>query len=86
MRPAVRDVSVSVAGMVLLFMVLAMTDARVSERISSLASQDVPAHVARQTGQLAAAGVTIRDLVVDHDTLTIFVIAGTVLVACMLRS
>src|SRR4051812_45598898 len=86
MKPATRDVCVSFVAMCVLLMALAAVDPRVRERISVLRPALVSSQVASGTGQLANAGVSMRDLVLEHDTMTIFVIAGTVLVACMLRT
>src|SRR4051812_30658216 len=84
MKPATRDVCVSFAAISILFVALLMADPRVRERVGDLRPSVVSSQLAAGTGQLASAGVSARDLLLEHDTMTIFVVAGTVLVAGML--
>jgi hypothetical protein len=86
MKPATRDVCVSFAAISILFVALVTTDPRLREHAADLRPAAVSSQLASGTGQLASAGVSVRDLLLEHDTMTIFVIAGTVLVACMLRT
>lgn len=76
----------SVAALVALLALLALLDSRVRDGLTDLAPEGVWDRVSSERGRLMAVGSAARDIVVSHETLTIFVVAGSALVACMLRT
>jgi len=82
----IRDAIISVAAIVVLIVLLAATDERVRERLSGIKPAVVSHQVARGGGELASAGTSVRDRIVENGPLTLLVVAATVLFVCMLRT
>jgi hypothetical protein len=82
----IRDALVSIVAMVALIGLLAAIDDRVRERLTGLAPEGIWDRITTQGGQFASAGATVRGVIADHAALAIFVVAGSSLVACMLRT
>jgi hypothetical protein len=82
----IREALISAAALVALIVLLAVLDDRVRERFTDLAPEGIWDRIASQRGQLASAGHTVLDVITDHSVLTAFVITGSALVACMLRT
>jgi hypothetical protein len=60
-----------------------MIDDRVRDRF---APEGVWDRVTAERGQLSVAGAKAYDVISDHGRLAMFVVAGSVLLACMLRT
>jgi hypothetical protein len=73
----------SAGALLILVAALAMIDERVRDRF---APAGVWNRVAAERGQISLAGGTVYEVVAEHDKLAMFVVAGSVLVACMLRT
>lgn len=86
MTRGIRDALLSVSALVVLIALLAIIDDRVGERFAGLTPERVWDRVTSERGQLAMAGSTACEMIADHGRLAIFVVAGSVLVACMLRT
>ena len=86
MNARVRDVIVSTVAVLMLLGLLFALDQRVRERVTHVGPEAVSGTVARGAAQVIDAGTMVTDAVNDHVMLTIFVVAGTILVACMLRT
>jgi len=82
----VRDVIVSGVAVLMLVALLFALDQRVRERVTHVGPHAVSGAVARSAERVIDAGTIVTDAVTDHVMLTIFVVAGTILVACMLRT
>ena len=82
----VRDVIVSGMAVLMLLALLFALDQRVRERVTHVGPTTVSRTVARSAGRVIDAGTIVTGAVTDHVMLTIFVVAGTILVACMLRT
>jgi hypothetical protein len=82
----VRDVIVSGLAVLMLLALLFALDQRVRERVTRVGPDAVSGAVARGAAQVTDATTMVTDVVTDHVMLTIFVVAGTILVACMLRT
>jgi hypothetical protein len=78
-----RDALMSAASLVILIGVLAMVDDRVRDRFTPEGVWD---RVTTERGQLSMAGTKAYSVIADHGRLAMFVVAGSVLVACMLRT
>jgi hypothetical protein len=72
--------------MVVLIALLAVIDGRVREQFTGNAPDGIWDHITHERGHLNAAATTAVDLITAHEALTTFVVAGSVLVACMLRT
>ena len=83
---SVRELLVSAASLAIVGALLVAADDRVRERVTAVTPGGVSHHIARGSEQFAIAGSAARDLILDHGPLTILVVAGTVLVVCMLRT
>ena len=86
MNARVRDVIVSTVAVLMLLALLFALDQRVRERFTHLAPRTVSGAAARGAERVIDASTMVTDAVTDHVMLTIFVVAGTILVACMLRT
>jgi hypothetical protein len=73
----------SAGALVILIGVLAMIDDRVRDRFTPEGVWD---RVTTERGQLSMAGSKAYGVIADHGRLAMFVVAGSVLVACMLRT
>jgi hypothetical protein len=73
----------SAGALIVLIGVLAMIDDRVRDRITPEGVWD---RVTMERGQLSMAGTKAYSVISDHGRLAMFVVAGSVLVACMLRT
>jgi hypothetical protein len=82
----IRELLLSIAGITLLILLLALADGRVRERLGDATPAALSQEVAQETSRVASITVTARDLAVDSAPLTLLVIASTVLVAFMLRT
>lgn len=82
----IRGPFLSVGAFVVLIAVLAMVDHRVRDRFTGLGPQRIWDQVTNERGQLAMAGANACEVIANHGRLAIFVVAGSVLVACMLRT
>ena len=78
-----RDALMSAGALVVLIGVLAMVDDRVRDRF---APGRVWNRVTTERGQLSIVGSKAYGAITDHGRLALFVFAGSVLVACMLRT
>ncbi len=76
----------SAGALVILIAVLAVIDDRVRERFTGFAPEGIWDRITTERGQLASAGTAVRGVIADHAALAIFVVAGSSLVACMLRT
>ena len=83
MTRGTRDALMSAGALVILIGVLAMVDDRVRDRFTPEGVWD---RVTTERGQLSMAGSKAYDVIADHGRLAMFVVAGSVLVACMLRT
>jgi hypothetical protein len=90
LRRTLKDALVSLGAVLLLLVLLLVMNGRVREQVSLRVS-------ARDAGQLAVAGSEMKDLASvvydvvrdqssEHATLTIFIVAATVLVVFMVRT
>ena len=86
MNARVRDVIVSGVAVLMLLGLLFALDQRVRERVTHVGPDVVSGAVTRSAALVIDAGTIVTDVVTDHVMLTIFVVAGTILVACMLRT
>ena len=82
----IRDALMSVAAVIVLIAMLFLIDDRVRERFTGLAPEGIWDRIASEHGQLARAGAGAYEVIADHARLATFVVAGSVLVACMLRT
>jgi hypothetical protein len=82
----VRDVIVSGMAVLMLMALLFALDQRVRERVTRVGPNAVSGAVAHGAERVTDATTMVTDVVTDHVMLTIFVVAGTILVACMLRT
>ena len=73
----------SAGALIILIAALAMIDDRVRDR---LAPEDVWNRATSERGQVAMAGRTTYQVIGDHGTLAMFVVAGSLLIGCMLRT
>ena len=83
MTRGTRDALISAGALVVLIGVLAMIDDRVRDRFTPEGVWD---RVRAERGQLSMAGTKAYDVISDHGRLAMFVVAGSVLLACMLRT
>jgi hypothetical protein len=72
--------------LIVLLAVLAMIDDRVRDRFTGLGPERVWDRVTNERGHLAMACATACEAIADHGRLATFVVAGSVLVAFMLRT
>ena len=86
MNAQTRDVIVSGAALLLLVGLLAGSDHRVRDWFADSHAGPVSPRVARASAELTSVALTFSDAVTAHAMLTLFVVAGTILVACMLRT
>lgn len=86
MNAQTRDVIVSGAALLLLIGLLAGSDHRVRDWFADISAGPVSTQVARASTEMTSVALTFVDAVTAHATLTIFVVAGTILVTCMLRT
>ena len=86
MNAQTRDVIVSGAALLLLVGLLAASDHRVRDWFADISAGPVSTHVARASTEMTSVARTFEDAVTAHATLTIFVVAATILVTCMLRT
>jgi hypothetical protein len=86
MNAQMRDVIVSGAALLLLVGLLAGADHRVRDWFADISARPVSTQVARASTEMTSVALTFRDAVTAHATLTIFVVAATILVTCMLRT
>jgi hypothetical protein len=86
MNAQTRDVIVSGAALLLLVGLLAGSDHRVRDWFADITAAPVSTQVVRASTEMTSVALTFADAVTAHATLTIFVVAGTILVACMLRT
>ena len=73
----------SAGALFILIAALALMDERVRDR---LAPAGVLNQVTNQRGQIVMTGATVYEVVAEHDKLAMFVVAGSLLVGCMLRT
>ena len=83
MTRGTRDALMSAGALIVLIGVLAMIDDRVRDRITPEGVWD---RVTMERGQLSMAGTHAYSVISDHGRLAMFVVAGSVLLACMLRT
>ena len=76
----------SAAAIAVLVALIALTDDRVRDRIGELNARAVSHRVANETTRVESATVSARDLAIENGALAIVVVAGAVLVVCMLRT
>ena len=86
MTRAIRDALISAVALLALLAMLALIDERVRLRFSGLAPDGIWDRVTDEQGQIAAAGGRAYWVIADHSGLAAFVVAASVLVACMLRT
>lgn len=86
MNAQARDVIVSGVAVLMLLALLFALDQRVRERVTHVGPNTVSRTVTRSAERVIDAGTMVTGAVTDHVMLTIFVVAGTILVACMLRT
>lgn len=73
----------SAGALLILIAAIAMMDGRVRDRF---APAGVWNRVTNQRAQVAITGANVYEVVAEHDKLAMFVVAGSLLVGCMLRT
>ena len=73
----------SAVALLILVAALAMMDGRVRDRFTPTG---VWSRVTNQRGQIAMTGANVYEVIAEHDKLAMFVVAGSLLVGCMLRT
>ncbi len=82
----IRDLLMSAAAIAVVIALIALTDDRARDRMGDLNARAVSHRVANETTRVESATASARELAVDNGALAIVVIAGAVLVVCMLRT
>jgi len=82
----IRDLLMSAAAIAMVIALIALTDDRVRDRMGDMNARAVSHRVANETARVESATVSARELAVENGALAIVVIAGAVLVVCMLRT
>jgi len=73
----------SAGALLILIAALAMIDDRVRDRLTPAGVWN---RVTSERGQVAMMGRTTYQVIADHGRLAMFVVAGSLLVVCMLRT
>ena len=82
----IRDLLMSAAAIAMVIALIALTDDRVRDRMGDMNARAVSHRVANETARVESATVSAREFAVENGALAIVVIAGAVLVVCMLRT
>ena len=83
---SIRDLLMSSAAIVMIVALIALTDDRVRERMGGVNARSLSNGVVDRTNRIGSATLSAREIALENGPLTILVIAGGVLVVCMLRT
>jgi hypothetical protein len=83
---SIRDLLMSAAAIAMVVALIALSDDRVRERMGDVNARSLSRGVVDRTTRVESATVSAGELALENGPLTILVIAGGVLVVCMLRT